>query len=104
MSRNRIEDFGPYQDALRLFDQVVEDEETIESRVDLADRIVARLTRAIQTLRANGVSSAAAGQNPRPPPATPNGNCVHESPSTYGTITNQDTISDEEIDQLLRIE
>ena len=25
MSRNRVEDFGPYQDATRLFDQVVED-------------------------------------------------------------------------------
>jgi four helix bundle protein len=25
MSRNRIEDFGPYQDAVRLFDHVVED-------------------------------------------------------------------------------
>jgi len=25
MSRNRIEDFGPYQDAIKLFDHVVED-------------------------------------------------------------------------------
>jgi hypothetical protein len=24
MSRNRVEDFGPYQDAVRLFDYVVE--------------------------------------------------------------------------------
>ncbi len=119
MNRNRVEDYGPYQDALQLFDQVVEDmailqkdpqcyrlisqqigsadsiaanidegfgrisrteyirfldisrgsaretlgrykrlkhwlpQETIDARVELADRIIARLTKTIQTLKAN---------------------------------------------------
>lgn len=119
MNRNRVEDFGPYQDALQLFDQVVEDmailqkdpqcyrlisqqigsadsisanidegfgrisrteyirfldisrgsaretlgrykrlkhwlpQETIDARVELADRIIARLTKTIQTLKAD---------------------------------------------------
>ena len=119
MNRNRVEDFGPYQDALQLFDQVVEDmailqkdpkcyrlisqqigsadsiaanidegfgrisrtefirfldisrgsaretlgrykrlkhwlpQETIDERVELADRIIARLTKTIETLKAN---------------------------------------------------
>jgi len=119
MNRNRVEDFGPYQDALELFDRVVEDmailqkdpqcyrlisqqigsadsisanidegfgrisrteyirfldisrgsaretlgrykrlkhwlpQETIDKRVELADRIIARLTKTIQTLKAN---------------------------------------------------
>lgn len=119
MSRNRIEDFGPYQDALQLFDHVVEDmavlqkdprcyrligqqigsadsicanmdegygrisrteysrfldiargsaretlgrykrlkhwlpQETINSRVQMTDSIIARLTTTIKTLKAN---------------------------------------------------
>lgn len=119
MNRNRVEDFGPYQDALELFDRVVEDmsilqkdpkcyrlisqqigsadsisanidegfgrisrteyirfldisrgsaretlgrykrlkhwlpQETIDERVELADRIIARLTKTIETLKAN---------------------------------------------------
>jgi len=170
MSRNRIEDFGPYQDALRLFDHVVEDmemlrhdprcyrligqqvgsadsicanmdegfgrlsraefvrfldisrgsaretlgrykrlkhwltKETIDARADLADKIVARLTRAIQTLRTNSVSSAAEGQKPYPARDTPNGDRVRECRPAYGTTADQDTITDKEIDQLLGIE
>jgi len=160
MCRNRVEDFGPYRDALRLFDHVVEDmevprkdsrcyrligqqvgsadsicanieegfgrlsrtefirfldisrgsaretlgrykrlkhwlsKETIDSRVELADRIVARLTRSIQTLRANN--------DPRHGSSR-----VRESPpSTYETTreADRDTITDENIEQLLRIE
>ncbi len=119
MSRNRIEDFGPYQDAIKLFDLVVEDmailqkdprcyrligqqigsadsicanmdegygrlsrkeyirfldisrgsaretlgrykrlkhwlpQETIHSRVQLADHIIARLTNTIKTLKSH---------------------------------------------------
>ena len=119
MSRNRIEDFGPYQDAVRLFDLVVEDmnvlrkdprcyrligqqigsadsicanmdegygrisrteyirfldiargsaretlgrykrlkhwlsQETIDTRIQLADKIIAQLTTTIKTLKAN---------------------------------------------------
>ena len=158
MSRNRVEDFGPYQDATRLFDQVVEDmailrddprcyrligqqvgsadsicanmdegfgrlsrtefirfldisrgsaretlgrykrlkhwlpAETINARVDLADRIVARLTKAINTLRADN--------NTQPASA------VHESRSSYGTTTETDryTITDEDIQLLLQTE
>ena len=137
MSRNRVEDFGPYQDALHQFDLVVEDmavlqkdprcyrligqqvgsadsicanmdegfgrlsraefvrfldiargsaretlgrykrlkywlpAEVIESRVDLADKIIARLTISIQTLRANSVSSVAKGYTLHPPLASP---------------------------------
>ena len=122
MSRNRIEDFGPYQDGLRLFDHVVGDmkilqrdsrcyrligqqvgsadsicanmdegfgrlsrtefirfldisrgsaretlgrykrlkhwlpKETVAERVEIADRIVARLTKSINTLRASNAS------------------------------------------------
>mgnify|MGYP006309301713 CR=1 FL=1 len=117
MSRNRVDDFGPYQDALQLFDHVIEDmdllrhdprcyrligqqvdssdsicanieegfgrlsrkeyirfldiargsaretmgrykrmkhwlcKDAIQARVDLANSIIARLTRTIQTLR-----------------------------------------------------
>ena len=131
MNRNRVKDFGPYQDALELFDLVIKDmavlqqdprcyrlisqqigsvdsisanidegfgrisrteyirfldisrgsaretlgrykrlkhwlpQETIDARVELADRIIARLTKTIQTLKAD---------NPRDirhaPPAT----------------------------------
>lgn len=156
MSRNRVEDFGPYQDALRLFDHVVEDmaalrndprcyrligqqvgssdsicanmdegygrlsrtefirfldisrasaretlgrykrlkhwlsTQVIDARVELADRIIARLTRSIQTLRANNDTRSA-----------PN---VHESRATYATpvATGPDAITDDEAEQLLR--
>ena len=158
MSRNRIEDFGPYQDSLALFDCVVEDmavlqrdprcyrligqqvgsadsicanmdegygrssrkefirfldisrasaretrgrykrlkhwlsAEVIGARVALADSIIARLTKSINTLRASG--------------ATRHAPCVRESGVTYGTSDSQDAaiVTDEDIEQLLRTE
>ena len=110
MSRNRIEDFGPYQDAVRLFDHVVEDMELLRSdprcyrligqqvgSVDLADKIIAQLTRTIQTLRANGVAE---DPTRHAVPNTPYASHVREPPSTYGSLVNQDTVTDEEIHQL----
>ena len=158
MSRNRVEDFGAYQDATWLFDQVVEDmailrpdprcyrligqqvgsadsicanmdegfgrlsrtefirfldisrgsaretlgrykrlkhwlpAETVNARVDLADRIVGRLTKAINTLRSNN--------NTRRP------SVVRESRSTYETLGKEgsDAITDDQIEELLWIE
>lgn len=158
MSRNRMEDFGAYQDAVRLFDHVVVDmatlrddprcyrligqqvgsadsicanmdegfgrlsrtefirfldisrgsaretlgrykrlkhwlsPETINARVELADGIIARLTNAINTLRANNLSgkgAAVAG--------------VRESVATYGEESpmDSDAITTEEIERLL---
>ncbi len=147
MSRNRVEDFGPHQDAVRLFDDVVEDmqvlrndprcyrlvgqqvgsadsicanidegfgrlsrtefirfldiargsaretlgrykrlkhwlpAEVIAARVDLVDRIVARLTKSIETLRANNAT--------RQPPS------VHEPKPTYVTTAESPCITDE---------
>ena len=132
MNRNRVEDFGPYQDALELFDLVVEDmavlqqdprcyrlisqqigsadsisanidegfgrisrteyirfldisrgsaretlgrykrlkhwlpQETIDARVELADRIIARLTKTIQTLKENNPPATRAIPHPTP--------------------------------------
>jgi four helix bundle protein len=136
MNRNRVEDFGPYQDALQLFDGVVEDmailqkdprcyrlvgqqigsadsisanidegfgrisrteyirfldisrgsaretlgrykrlkhwrpQETINERVALADRIIARLTRTIQTLKANNPPATRSTRHLSPSPDT----------------------------------
>jgi four helix bundle protein len=156
MAWNRIEEFGPYQDSLTLFDHVVEDmailqrdprcyrligqqvssadsvcanmdegfgrlsraelirffdisrgsaretrgrygrlkhwlsSDVIKSR--LADSIIARLTKSINTLRANRGSQG--------PPR------VRESSVVYDTSTNQhdDLVHEEEIQELLRIE
>lgn len=137
MNRNHVEDFGPYQDAVELFDLVVTDmavlqkdprcyrlisqqigsadsiaanmdegfgrisrteyirfldisrgsaretlgrykrlkhwlpQETINARVELADRIISRLTRTIQTLKANNPPRA-----PRHP--TPDTDISHD--------------------------
>ncbi len=170
MSRNRVEDFGPYQDGLKLFDHVVEDMEilrkdcrcyrlvgqqvgsadsicanmdegfgrlsrtefirfldisrgsaretlgrykrlkhwlskdTIAARVDIVDGIIARLTKSINTLRANN--------NTRNEPArrSPDGeggtrsSMIHESHALYGTtVADRDTVSEKEIEELLRI-
>jgi len=194
MSRNRVEDFGPHQDALRLFDFVVADmdglrkdprcwrligqqvdsadsicanmeegfgrlsrrefirfldisrgsaretlgrykrlkhwlpAETITARVEVADRIIARLTKSIGTLMAssvsggeNGVSSV--GKNYRSDLQAPSDtrfttpSSRHATPDTsrcttvrevsvpYGTTTetDQDKVADEEIEQLLEM-
>lgn len=161
MSRNRIEDFGPYQDSLRLFDDVVADmevlrkdprcyrligqqvgssdsicanmeegfgrlsrkefirfldisrgsaretlgrykrlkhwlpQETIAGRVDIADRIIARLTKSINTLRANNDARHATRSSQ-----------VREGRAPYPTATeqDQDVITDEDIDELLRVD
>jgi len=161
MSRNRAEDFGPYQDALRLFDHVVEDmanlrndphcyrligqqvgsadsicanmdegfgrlsrtelirfldiargsaretpgrykrlkhwlpPDLIENRVALADRIIAKLTTSISTLKANN-----------PAPGTPGGSLrVREPHSLYGASegTDPDITREDEIQELLRV-
>jgi len=34
MSRDRVEDFGPYQDAVKLFDLVVEDMSVLQKEPD----------------------------------------------------------------------
>lgn len=151
MNRNRVEDFGPYQDALQLFDQVVEDmailqkdpqcyrlisqqigsadsisanidegfgrisrteyirfldisrgsaretlgrykrlkhwlpQETIDERVELADRIIARLTKTIETLKANNPTATHSTRHstrsiPHSTPVT-----RHANPVTGGT-------------------
>ena len=160
MCRNRVEDFGPYQDALKLFDHVVADmdvlrkdsrcyrligqqmgsadsicanidegfgrlsrtelirfldisrgsaretlgrykrlkhwlpKETIAARVEIADRIVARLTKSINTLRANNDT-----RHPK------RSSQVREARASYQTTTEvaSDMILDEDIDELLRI-
>jgi four helix bundle protein len=145
MSRNRVEDFGPYQDSLVLFDHVVEDmsqlrkdtrcyrligqqvgsadsicanieegfgrlsraefirfldiargsaretygrykrlrhwlpEDIIAARIDIADRIIAKLTKSINTLRAQNTQKDE--QNPR----------VREPESSYTTTLPPDT-------------
>lgn len=205
MSRNRIEDYGPHQDALRLFDLVVADmeglrkdprcwrligqqvdsadsicanmeegfgrlsrrefirfldisrgsaretlgrykrlkhwlsSETIAARVEIADRIIARLTKSINTLLANSVSgrgdsvssvgksvlgrgdSVSRDRSEIQAPAdtrfttpssrhaasdTPGCATVREVNVPYGTTayTDRDTVADEEIEQLLRID
>ncbi len=176
MSRNRIEDFGPYQDALRLFDNVVEDMELLQkdprcyrligqqmgsadsicanmeegfgrlsrtefirfldisrgsaretlgrykrfkpwlatgviaARVDLADRIIARLTKAINTLRANNVPSVGKEHSrsavPDSQPVSLDDQSapgVRESMTTYDTLAvmGPDAITDNEIEALL---
>jgi len=158
-SRNRVEDFGPYQDASRLFDHVVVDmdvlrkdprcyrligqqvgsadsmcanmeegfgrlsrsefirfldiargsaretlgrykrlkhwlpKETIAARIEIADRIIARLTKSINTLRANDDS-----RHPK------RSSKVREARASYQTTTEvaSDIIMDEDIDELLR--
>ena len=160
MSRNRVEDYGPHQDALQLFDHVVSDmealrkdprcwrligqqvgsadsicanmeegfgrlsrrefirfldisrgsaretlgrykrlkhwlpEETIADRVEIADRIIARLTKSIQTLM---------GDYDTPHPTR--SSQVQETGSSYGTSArcDQDLLTEEDIDELLRI-
>jgi len=163
VSRNRIEDFGAYQDAVALFDAVVEDmailqkdnrcyrligqqvgsadsicanmdegfgrlsrtefirfldisrgsaretlgrykrlkhwlsEETISVRVNLADRIVARLTKAINTLRATRLPT-------RDTDASHSAQ-VRERCTEYGTSDKDaaDHVTDDDIQQILRI-
>ncbi len=155
MSRNRIDDFGPYQDGMELFDAVVEDmellrgdprcyrligqqvgstdsicanieegfgrlsrtefirfldiargsaretlgrykrmkhwlpREVVAARIDLLDRIIARLTKSIQTLRANNATSRSHG--------------VKESNAQYATRPqeNADPLTEQELEQLL---
>ena len=66
--------------------------ETINARVDLADKIVARTTKTIVTLRANNNTRQA--------------RIVHESGSAYATAAewNPYTVTEGEIEQLLRLE
>ena len=165
MSRNRIEDFGPYQDAVLLFDHVVKDmellkgdprcyrligqqvgsadsicanmdegfgrlsrkefvrfldisrgsaretlgrykrmkhwlsDDTIAARVDVTDRIIARLTKTMATLRASNSPRHTA-------PDTSTGKQIRESHVSYGTgaEAQRDTVTEEEIEQLLGIE
>ena len=182
MSRNRVEDFGAYQDALKLFDHVVKDmevlqkdprcyrligqqvgsadsicanidegfgrlsrtefirfldisrgsaretlgrykrlkhwlsTETIEARVDLADKIISRLTITINTLRANNptLDTRHPVRDTPPPsrdtqhasPDTPPPSRVCEPSAVYRAPGGQtlDEIADEEIESLLRME
>ena len=172
MSRNRVEDFGPHQDALRLFDYVVADmealrkdprcwrligqqvdsadsicanmeegfgrlsrrefirfldisrgsaretlgrykrlkhwlpRETIAARVELADKIIARLTKSINTLRANGGAGGGVDSDPHATPGMPGPSAVHETHAPYGAAADADwdAVTEEEIEQLLRID
>ncbi|HKL22617.1 MAG TPA: four helix bundle protein, partial [Tichowtungia sp.] len=68
--------------------------ETIAVRVDLSDRIIARLTKTISTLRANTQARTTRKITPS--------NCVHEESVPYDTKTelNPETITEEEISSL----
>ncbi len=168
MSRNRIEDFGPYQDAVVLCDHVVHDmailqkdprcyrliaqqvasadsicanmdegfgrlsrtefirfldfsrgsaretlgrykrlkhwlsPEVIAARVDLADKIIAKLTITIQTLRANYV----ARDTRHSTPDTSHAHIVRDPDVTYDISRDKDAeeITEKEIELLLGIE
>ncbi len=168
MSRNRVEDFGPHQDGVHLFDQVVADmealrkdprcwrligqqvgsadsicanieegfgrlsrrefirfldisrgsaretlgrykrlkhwlpAETIADRVELTDRIIARLTKSINTLIANSESGTKSNTN-RDAPSPPNTQ-VRECTDAYRTTSEapSDTLTEEDKAELLR--
>jgi four helix bundle protein len=151
MNRNRVENFGPYQDALELFDLVVKDmavlqqdprcyrlisqqigsadsisanidegfgrisrteyirfldisrgsaretlgrykrlkhwlsQETIDKRVALADRIIARLTKTIQTLKENNPPATRTIPHSTPDTRHPPFHTRHPTPVTGGT-------------------
>jgi four helix bundle protein len=148
MNRNRVEDFGPYQDALELFDRVVEDmailqkdpqcyrligqqigsadsiaanidegfgrisrteyirfldisrgsaretlgrykrmkhwlsQETIDKRVELSDRIIARLTKTIQTLKADNPTATRSPRHSTPDTRHSTPDTRHSTPDT----------------------
>jgi hypothetical protein len=67
---------------------------TISERIELTDRIIARLTKAITTLRADN-----------PAPEKSSGNCVHEASAPYTAISelNPDETTEEDITTLLQL-
>ena len=80
--------------------------ELIAKRVEVADRIIARLTKTINTLRANNVSSVGKQRNRHASPETPGDSAVREVGTSYqtGAEVAPDLITDEDIDELLQID